>query len=104
MLPLKRSRSTQFEQFEQCCYHWSTQFYVSSFKAIGRLVLEEKIVKGNILAGLPCWSSDLDHLNKILFPQPQEALHEMWLQLALWLLRRYQKLSHYESPESNDKE
>ena len=31
----------------------------------------------------PSWSCDLDHLNKLLFPRPKEALHEIWLQSAV---------------------
>ena len=35
-----------------------------------------------IWAWRPSWSSDLDHLNKLLFPHPIEAVHEIWLQSA----------------------
>ena len=30
----------------------------------------------------PSWSYDLDHLNKLLFANPTEVSHEMWLRLA----------------------
>ena len=42
-------------------------------------------------------SCDLEDLKTFLFPQPQEALHEIWLQLAQRLLRRCLKLSYYDS-------
>ena len=36
----------------------------------------------------PSWSCDQDCLNKLSFPHPMEAPYEIWLQLALWFLRR----------------
>ena len=42
--------------------------------------------------------------NQFLFPQPQEAIYKIWIQLALWLLRRYFKLSYYEMPGSKVRE
>ena len=36
----------------------------------------------------PCWSCDLDFLNKVLFSQPKEAIQEILLQLAQRLFRR----------------
>ena len=50
----------------------------------------------------PCWSCDMDCLNK--FPQPQEALHEILFQLDQRFLRICLKLSQYENPESKIKE
>ena len=46
----------------------------------------------HILVWLSCWSCHLGHLDKFLFPQPQEAQHE----IGQWLLRCL-KLSYYES-------
>ena len=36
----------------------------------------------------PFWSYDLDHLNKLSFPHPIEASHEIWLQSAQQFLRK----------------
>ena len=44
-----------------------------------------------------------DSLKKLYFPQPKEALDEILLQLAQWLLRCL-KLSYYESPGSKVKQ
>ena len=38
---------------------------------------------------------DLDRSDKFLFPQAQEALHDNWLPLVQWLLRRCLILSSY---------
>ena len=55
-----------------------------SFKVNGQLVLEKKIFKGfyHIWAWWPYWSCDLEGLYKFSFPQPKEALKEIWLHLA----------------------
>ena len=48
---------------------------------------EEKFFKGFY----PIWAwrpYDLDRLNKLSFPHPMEAPHEMWLQSAQWFLPR----------------
>ena len=52
----------------------------------GQLVLGKKIFKGfnHIWAWWPYWSCDLEGLYKFLFPQPKEALKEIWLHLAQW--------------------
>ena len=50
------------------------------------------------------WSCDLDGLYRFSFPQPQEALLEIWIHLAQWLLRRCLKLSYYGSPGSKVKQ
>ena len=44
-----------------------------SFKIIGLLVLEKKILKGfyHIWAWRPSWLCDLDHLYKLSFPFPR---------------------------------
>ena len=34
----------------------------------------------------PYWSCDLEGLYKFLFPQPKEALKEIWLHLAQWVI------------------
>ena len=49
-----------------------------SFVEIGPLVPEEKIFKSfyHIWAWRPSWSCDVDHLYKLSFPLPTEALHE----------------------------
>ena len=75
------------------------------FKTIGQLVME-KIFKGFccIWVWQPYWSCDLDLLNKFSFPQPMEALHEIWLQLAKWILRNCLKLQKYQNLGSKVKE
>ena len=52
-----------------------------SFKIMGLLVQEKKTFEGfyHIWAKRPSWSCDLDHLYKIPFPIPIEAVHEIWL-------------------------
>ena len=57
----------------------------------------------HIWAWWPYKLSDLNGLNIFSFPQPMEALHEIWLQSAQWLLKRCLKLSYYESPRSKVK-
>ena len=42
----------------------------------------------HIWAWRPPWSCDPDALNKLLFPRPMEAPHEIWLQLAQRFWRR----------------
>ena len=51
----------------------------------------EDFFKGfyHIWAWRPSWSCDLDHLNKLSFPRPKEAPHEIWLQWAQWFQRRW---------------
>ena len=53
-------------------------------------VLEKRIFKGfyHIWAWRKSWSCDLDHLYKLSFPLPKEALHEVLLLLAKWFQRR----------------
>ena len=58
----------------------------------------------HILAWWPYWSCDLEGLYKFLFPQPKEALKEIWLHLAQWFLRRCLKLTYCESPGSKVKQ
>ena len=55
-----------------------------SFKVNGQLVLGKKIFKGfyHKSAWWPYWSCDLEGLYNFLFPQPKEALKEIWLHLA----------------------
>ena len=36
----------------------------------------------------PSWTIDWNHLNKLSFPQYQDAKYEIWFQLANWLQRR----------------
>ena len=69
----------------QSWWYLGTQCYIPSFKVIGQLVLG-KIFKGfyHIWAWWPYWSGDLEGLYKFLFPQPKEALKEIWLHLAQW--------------------
>ena len=43
----------------------------------------------HIWAWRPYCSCDLDHLNKLSFPHPMEASHEIWLQSAQWFQRRW---------------
>ena len=45
----------------------------------------------------------MNGLDISVFPQPQDVLHEIWFQLAEWLLR-FLKLPYYESPESKVKQ
>ena len=47
---------------------------------------EEDFFKGfyHIWAWWPYWSCDLEGLYNFLFPQPKEALKEIWLHLAQW--------------------
>ena len=45
----------------------------------------------------PRWLWNLGPLNKFLCPQPQEALHEIWIQLVQWFLRTCLKSSKYMS-------
>ena len=41
-----------------------------------------------LAAWQPSWSFDQDRLNKLPFPHPMETPYEIWLQSALWFLRR----------------
>ena len=50
------------------------------------------------------WSCDLDGLYIFSFPQPKEALQEIWLHLDQWLLRSCLRLSYNESPRSKVKQ
>ena len=63
-------------------------FSHSFVKLIGQLVLGKKILIFNgfyhIWGWWPYWSCDLEGLYKFLFPQPKEALKEIWLHLAQW--------------------
>ena len=53
-------------------------------------VLEKKIFKCfyYIWVGRPSWSTDGEHFINLSFPQPKEALYEIWAKLAQWLQRR----------------
>ena len=54
----------------------------------------------HIWAWWPSWSCDLDRLNKLSFPWPKEAPHEIWLQSAQWFQRRgcLKMLTHTHTP------
>ena len=43
---------------------------------------------GFYLIWRPSWSCDLDPANKLSFPHPMDAPHEIWLQSAQWFQRR----------------
>ena len=58
----------------------SPRYYIPSFLEIGPAVPEKKIY---IWAWGPSWLCDLDAVNKLLFPHPMEAPHEIWLQIGL---------------------
>ena len=45
-------------------------------------ILDQDEVAHYEQAWQPCWSCDLDCLNKLFFPQPKEALYKILLQLA----------------------
>ena len=45
-----------------------------------------------IWAWRPSWSSDQDHLNKLLFPHPKESPYEIGVQLAQRFQRRCLKM------------
>ena len=66
------------------------QCYIQSHKVIGPLVSEKTIFEGfyHIWAGRPSWSCDPHPVNKLSFPRPMEAPHEIWLWLAQRFWRR----------------
>ena len=63
------------------------QCYIPSHKVIGPLVLK-KISEGFLPYMGVAASLVKDLTNKLLFPQPMEAPHEIWLWLAKWFWRR----------------
>ena len=56
--------------------------------------------KEDFLTWRPSWSCDLDHLNKLSFPHPREAPHEIWLQSAQWFQRRCLKMLTHTDAEA----
>ena len=56
------------------------------FQGHQSIASREEDFKGLTWTWRLCWSCDLEPLKNFLFPQPQEALYDIWLQLAKWLL------------------
>ena len=54
------------------------------------LWFQRRFLKGfhHTWAWQPSWSCDPDAPNKLLFPRPMKAPHEIWLRLAQWFWRR----------------
>ena len=78
------SSISKFVTIGPVAFEMSEIVILPRFKVNGQLVLGKKIFKGFCLiwAWWPYWSCDHEGLYKFLFPQPKEALKEIWLHLA----------------------
>ena len=93
----KKIKVNPTSSFEQSCQYSYTQCNLQSFKAIVRLVLE-KIINGFTLYELGGHAGHVTWTVRIIvsFLRSLKALHEIWLLLTQWLLRKCLKLSKYE--------
>ena len=68
-LNVEKTNVNQGSLFEQTLEASSSQCFILSFRVPSFLVLEKKILKGfcHIWAWRPSWSTDWNHLNKLLF-------------------------------------